>query len=172
MSVPQFAIHTQQRNFFVYVLVLSFTIITDQVTKFLAIKLYETYNELSFLHNFFQFSLIKNYSGFLGIVHIFPDNIRFFLLNVCVSFLLLGCLVYIFWSKNRPSRYSTPLVFVVGGGISNLVDRLLYDGGVIDFLSIGAGSFRSGIFNLADVYILVGSFVIGCYFFSSPVEPT
>jgi signal peptidase II len=63
-------------------------------------------------------------------------------------------------------------VFVVGGGISNLVDRLLYDDGVIDFLSIGVGSFRTGIFNLADVYILVGSFVIGCSFFSSPVKST
>jgi signal peptidase II len=172
MSAPQFSIHTQQSNFFVYILVLFFTIITDQVTKFLAIKLYEAYNELSFLHNFFQFSLIKNYGGFLGIVNNFPDNIRFFLLNVCVSFLLSGCLVYIFWSRNRTSRYSTPLVFVVGGGISNLVDRLLYDGGVVDFLSIGAGSFRTGIFNLADVYILVGSFVIGCSFFSSPVQST
>lgn len=165
MSVPQFAIHTQQRRIFKYVLVLFFTIITDQVTKYLAIKLYEAYNELSFLDNFFQFSLIKNYNGFLGIVNNFPDNIRFFLLNVCVSFLLLGCLVYIFWSKNRHFHYITPLLFVVGGGISNLVDRLLYDGGVIDFLSIGLGDFRTGIFNLADVYILVGSFVIGCFFF-------
>jgi signal peptidase II len=56
--------------------------------------------------------------------------------------------------------------------MSNLVDRLLFEGGVIDFLSIGIGGFRTGIFNLADVYILVGSFVIGCYFFSSPVEST
>lgn len=172
MPVPQITIHAQQRKIFIYVLVLFFTISTDQVTKFLAIKLYETYNELSFLHNFFHFSLIKNYNGFLGIVNGFSDNIRFFLLNVCVSFLLLGCLVYIFWSKNRHFHYITPLLFVVGGGISNLVDRLLYDGGVIDFLSIGIGSFRTGIFNLADVYILVGSFVIGCYFFSSPVKST
>lgn len=172
MSVPNFAIHTQKRNVFIYLLILFFTIITDQVTKFLAIKLYETYYEISFLHNFFQFSLIKNYGGFLGIVNIFPDNIHFFLLNVCVSVLLLGCLVYIFWPKNQPSRYSTPLMFVAGGGISNLIDRLLYDGGVIDFLSIGVGSFRTGIFNLADIYILVGSFVIGCYFFSPPIKST
>jgi signal peptidase II len=153
-------------------MVLLFTIITDQFTKFLAVKLFETYNETSLLSNFFQFSLIKNYSGFLGIVDIFPENIRIFILNVCVSFLLLGGLVYIFWSGNRTSHYITPLVFVVGGGISNLVDRLLYDDGVIDFLSIGVGSFRTGIFNLADVYILVGSFVIGCSFFSSPVKST
>jgi signal peptidase II len=172
MPVPQLTIHTQQRRVLKYLLLLFFTIITDQFTKLLAVKLFEVYNETTFSPNLFQFTLIKNYSGFLGIVNIFPDNIRFFLLNICVSFLLVGCLVYIFWSKNRPSCYSTPLVFVVGGGISNLVDRLLYDGGVIDFLSIGAGSFRTGIFNLADVYILAGSFVIGCSIFSSPVEST
>jgi signal peptidase II len=172
MPVTQLTTHTQQRRVFIYVMLLFFTIITDQFTKLLAVKLFETYNETSFLHNFFQFTLIENNGGFLGIVNNFPENVRFFLLNVCVSFLLLGCLAFIFWSKNRTSRYSIPLVFVVGGGMSNLVDRLLFEGGVIDFLSIGIGGFRTGIFNLADVYILVGSFVIGCYFFSSPVEST
>ena len=170
--MPQSEIHTQQRYYLRYIVILFFTIITDQVTKFFAIKLYAAYNELSFLYNFFQFSLIKNYNGFLGIVNIFPDNIRFFLLNIGVSFVLTGCLLYVFLCKKRHDHYIIPLMFVIGGGISNLIDRILYNGGVIDFLSIGVGTFRTGIFNLADVYILVGSFVIGCSLFSFQVKST
>jgi signal peptidase II len=89
-----------------------------------------------------------------------------------VSFLLLGCLVYLFCSHQRTARYDMPLVFVVGGGMSNLLDRLLHDGGVTDFLSIGIGNFRTGIFNLADVYILIGSFVLGYYLLSSSAKST
>jgi len=32
---------------------------------------------------------------------------------------------------------------------------------VIDFINIGLGGFRTGIFNLADVYILAASFALG-----------
>jgi signal peptidase II len=63
-------------------------------------------------------------------------------------------------------------VFVIGGGISNLLDRLIQDGGVTDFLSVGFGEFRTGIFNLADVYILLGSFILGYYIFSTPTKST
>jgi signal peptidase II len=49
---------------------------------------------------------------------------------------------------------------VAGGGISNLIDRLFYDGRVTDFLNIGIGSFRTGIFNLADMAILAGALLL------------
>ena len=44
---------------------------------------------------------------------------------------------------------------VVAGGISNLVDRIAM-GSVIDFLNVGVGPFRTGIFNVADVAIVTG----------------
>ena len=47
------------------------------------------------------------------------------------------------------------MCFLIGGGIGNIIDRLLY-GSVTDFLHIDFGLFRTGIFNLADVSIMVG----------------
>ncbi len=44
----------------------------------------------------------------------------------------------------------------VGGGLGNWIDRLLHDGSVTDFLVLGAGSLRTGVFNLADVAIVLG----------------
>jgi signal peptidase II len=59
------------------------------------------------------------------------------------------------------SRYSwSPvarcgLVLFLAGGLSNLADRLAI-GSVIDFLNVGIGPIRTGVFNVADVAIMAG----------------
>jgi signal peptidase II len=52
------------------------------------------------------------------------------------------------------------LALVAGGGISNLIDRLLYDGRVTDFLNVGIGGVRTGIFNVADMAIMAGALLL------------
>ncbi|MGE0642983.1 MAG: signal peptidase II [Nitrospira sp.] len=44
----------------------------------------------------------------------------------------------------------------MSGGLSNLFNRLRHDGRVIDFLNLGIGSLRIGIFNVADACITAG----------------
>jgi signal peptidase II len=51
------------------------------------------------------------------------------------------------------------LCFVIGGGVGNLFDRILY-GSVTDFLYVKFGIFQTGIFNMADVSIMAGLFII------------
>ena len=55
------------------------------------------------------------------------------------------------WS--RPSLVGLALLFA--GGASNLVDRALRDS-VVDFMNVGLGPLRTGVFNVADVAILAG----------------
>ncbi len=143
-------------------------IIMDQWTKFLAVIFLTKDNEVLFFSSFFKFSLVQNHGGFLGVIDNLSETWRFFLLIVCVSVLLIICLLYLLGFNKTTPRYDIPLALVIGGGIGNLVDRLLHNGGVTDFLSIGIGNFRTGIFNLADVSILIGSFILGYAFFSSP----
>ncbi len=52
------------------------------------------------------------------------------------------------------------LSLIVGGGLGNLIDRLLNHGVVVDYISMGVGSLRTGVFNLADAAITVGLVVI------------
>ena len=47
------------------------------------------------------------------------------------------------------------LILAVGGGMGNLIDRIAH-GAVVDFVSLGIGPLRTGIFNLADVAITIG----------------
>jgi len=50
------------------------------------------------------------------------------------------------------------LTLFVGGGVSNWLDRFFH-GTVVDFLNIGIGPIRTGVFNVADVAIMCGAVI-------------
>ena len=137
------------------------TVLADQYTKYLGRQYLIPNETFFFLNGIVQITVIENRGGFLGVVNNLPENIRFFLLYICVAILLLCCISYLFFSNSQSLKYALPLSCVVGGGMGNLIDRIINNGGVYDFVSIGLGQFRTGIFNLADVFILAGSFLLG-----------
>ena len=55
------------------------------------------------------------------------------------------------------------LVLILAGGIGNLIDRLSNGGYVTDFICLGIGPIRTGIFNIADVAITLGCLLIACH---------
>ena len=58
-----------------------------------------------------------------------------------------------------PGRALFGVALFVAGGASNLVDRIAY-GVVVDFMNVGIGPLRSGIFNVADMAIVLGVFIL------------
>ena len=48
------------------------------------------------------------------------------------------------------------LALVIGGALSNVIDRVLY-GAVADFFLLHVGPFEWYVFNLADVWIVAGA---------------
>jgi len=52
------------------------------------------------------------------------------------------------------------VTLVVGGGFGNVIDRIVNNGGVVDFLNVSIGSLRTGIFNVADMAIMLGAEVL------------
>jgi signal peptidase II len=55
----------------------------------------------------------------------------------------------------------TALTLFLAGGISNLVDRVTH-GSVVDFMNVGLGPLRTGIFNVADMAIMTGLVILAC----------
>jgi signal peptidase II len=62
------------------------------------------------------------------------------------------------------------LSLFVAGGASNWIDRLLR-GSVVDFLIIGIGPVRTGVFNVADAAIMSGAATIVLYEIRRSAQP-
>jgi signal peptidase II len=78
------------------------------------------------------------------------------LLSVVVGAVLAALLAYLFITKPQNPIVGVSIALIVGGGVSNLIDRLRYGGYVVDFLNVGIGPVRTGIFNVADMAIMLG----------------
>ena len=72
---------------------------------------------------------------------------------------LIGALFgYLFWEKRLLETYALPLGLILGGGVSNLMDRFTQEG-VVDYVYWHCG-FDFAIFNFADVMIDLGVLLI------------
>ena len=99
----------------------------------------------------------ENPGAFLSLGAKLSDDARFWIFTVMVAALLIGLLVFAFrMSPHTPFLIILAIALIVGGGLSNLIDRLMNDGRVVDFMQLGIGPFRTGVFNVADVAIMGG----------------
>ena len=86
------------------------------------------------------------------------------------SFLLICFLVYLLIKKFNTLN-STILIaisIILGGGISNLIDRL-FRGYVIDYIDIN-NIFEYPVFNLADIFIVCGVILIVISIITSTIK--
>jgi signal peptidase II len=134
------------------------TIGCDRVTKHLATSRLADAPAQSFLGDVFRLEYAENTGAFLSLGSTLPDQLRTALLTFGVAIGLI--LVAILAVKKRWT--GVPLAgaaLIWAGGVSNLVDRAVR-GSVVDFMNLGLGSLRTGIFNVADVAIMLGAILI------------
>ena len=102
---------------------------------------------------------VVNTGVFLSLGHALSPATRFWLFVVGVG----GVLAMLLGLTLRDARFHRPEVVavaaIVGGGIGNLVDRVQL-GAVRDFLNVGIGPLRTGIFNVADMAITFGGIAL------------
>jgi signal peptidase II len=103
-----------------------------------------------------RFELAFNPGAFMSLGASLPPVLREALLLVGVPLLLAGFCTVLLRDQALRSRESLSLGLIVGGGLANWLDRILHSGTVTDFVSLGLGPLRTGIFNLADVAIVAG----------------
>jgi signal peptidase II len=125
----------------------------------------------SFLADTVRLEFSENAGAFLGLGSGWPVEVRTGLFTAGTALLLLILIVMAI-----RQRWSGPalagLALFVSGGASNLADRMAR-GSVVDFMNVGVGPLRTGIFNVADVAIMLGvAIVIVAGFRSSESDPT
>jgi signal peptidase II len=123
---------------------------------------------ISFLHDIIQVEYTENQGAMLGLGSNLPVEARFLFLVVFDAVILLLALVFAIQTQKLNLVQFTGLSLITAGGLGNFLDRLLNDGAVIDFVSLGIGPIRSGVFNLADVFILSGIFIFLTSSFKKP----
>src|SRR6266446_442866 len=125
----------------------------DQTTKSFA-QSYLPHTEVwSFLGDILRLQVTYNYGAFLSLGASLPEFWRLALFGVCVGTLLLGLLSYALLAKHIPTTAVIAIALFFAGGLSNFTDRLVNGGYVVDFINVGVGPLRTGIFNVADIFI-------------------
>jgi signal peptidase II len=135
-------------------LLLAATAGCDRVTKHLALTTLAGNPGQSYLGDTVRLDYHENKGGFLSTGAEWRPATRAAVFQVANGLFLIGTLVLALrfqWSRLAAAG----LVMFLAGGISNLVDRVAI-GGVIDFLNVGVGPLRTGIFNVADMAIMGG----------------
>lgn len=159
------------RRFFVVILTLSCCVGCDQVSKSAARSMLHSGVTESVFADSLRFQLTENPGSFLSLGASLPEQLRFTLFTAAVTVVLVGLVCAALFARRLSTARFVALALLAGGGISNLIDRLLYDGRVTDFLNVGIGALRTGIFNLADMAILAGALLLVLRMRASPSTP-
>ncbi|AYB31226.1 signal peptidase II [Chryseolinea soli] len=146
-------------NIMLILVVLVSNVGCDQVSKAIARNSLGENQTVSLVNDHIKLMKVENKGAFLSLGSALPVFLRIVLLNI-LPLVVLGLAGFYVFTRTNLSRITTiGTCFVIGGGLGNIYDRMVY-GSVTDFLHIDFGIFQTGIFNLADVSIMVGAFVI------------
>ena len=129
----------------------------DRVTKDLAKDHLKDKAEYSYFHDSFRLQYVENTGAAMSFADGLPKAASFWLLAIIPLAFLILLLVYAIRRSEKMNfgkLFAFSLIFA--GGIGNIIDRLLFDRHVTDFMNIGILKLRSGIFNFADVWITTG----------------
>jgi competence protein ComEC len=128
----------------------------DQVTKSLAKGYLQNHPTVSMLGDTFRLQYAENPGAFLSLGASLPHEWRAVLFIVGGTLLVGAAALYAFLSARVGRLGVVALSLICAGGIGNLADRIRYDGRVVDFLNLGVGPVRTGIFNVADMALMLG----------------
>ncbi len=142
------------RRAFVLCLFLIGTAACDRATKHFAITSLAGAADQSFLADTVRLTYHENPGAFLGLGAQWGPGARTAVFQIGNGLFLLAAAVLILMG-GFCRLGQAGLLLLLAGGVSNLVDRVAL-GRVIDFLNVGIGPLRTGIFNIADVAILAG----------------
>ncbi|MCE7072348.1 MULTISPECIES: signal peptidase II [Dyadobacter] len=130
----------------------------DQISKNVVRKNVGFYQTISVVEDIVTITYVENTGAFLSIGAGLPHTMKVILLSVIPLIVLFFGVAYILLKRNLTLMSALALSFAIGGGIGNIYDRLMH-GSVTDFLHINLGFFQTGIFNMADVSIMMGMFI-------------
>lgn len=131
----------------------------DQISKAMVRNRIDENEQISVVNPYFTLMRVENEGAFLSLGDSLPKMARFILLALFPLAVLGFGIGYLFLKRNISKSVLLGFAFVIGGGMGNLYDRLVY-GSVTDFMHMDFVIFKTGIFNMADVSIMTGISIV------------
>ena len=128
----------------------------DQVTKHFAREHLAGAATRTWLHDTLRLQYAENHGAFLSAGQGMSAEARRVVLTGGSALLIAGTMLALLLARDLSVYSAVALALIIAGGFGNLYDRLLHNGVVVDFMNIGLGRLRTGIFNFADVHLLIG----------------
>ena len=141
-------------DFMLIALIIFLIVVFDQISKYYADLLLKGAESVSVVPGLFSFHYHENKGAAWGLL---ADHRWVFMIISTIA--ILGITFYLIYSRKEknPLIFRLSLAFFVGGGIGNMIDRIIL-GYVIDFIQFDFIDFP--IFNIADSFITIGAFLM------------
>ncbi len=143
----------------VSVLSIVLLIALDQITKKIAQASLMGKGTIPVIDDFFMLVYATNRGGFLSFGSSAGGLLWWMFFVVLPLVVLIAFSVYVVTKKKDDWFYLSFWIFVISGGVGNLLDRIFY-GEVIDFMHMNFGIFQTGVFNVADLYLNVFALLV------------
>ena len=142
-------------------------IVLDQISKIIVRAYLQPKGSITIIKNFFKLTYVENRGGAWGA---FSGNLWLFIIITVAALAFMFYLMKDFDLKNN-AFYSIALVLVIAGAIGNFIDRIIFKY-VTDFLDFYIFGYDFPVFNIADICITIGVFMLlaKILFFSKGAE--
>ena len=152
--------NSKKNRYSLITLIVGLSIAFDQLSKIWIRNNFESYIEKSIIGDVFTLIKVENTGAFLGMGSELSEIPRILLLIFLPIIVLISITLYTYLEKTLDQTSIIGFSLIIGGGIANIFDRIVY-GSVTDFLYINLGGiFKTGIFNIADVSVTTGMILI------------
>ncbi|HVM90003.1 MAG TPA: signal peptidase II [Puia sp.] len=144
---------------FIILLIVVSNVGCDQFSKKIVRNRLTENDEIEMLYHHLTVMRVENSGAFLSFGDSLSRSVKNVLLSALPVIALAFAFIYVFRKENMHAVSLIAICCIIGGGIGNIFDRIAY-GSVTDFLYLHFGIFHTGVFNMADLSITTGAFVI------------
>jgi len=131
----------------------------DQITKEKVRTEISQHEIIPIIDHHFILKKVENKGAALSMGEHLNPILKVVLLQVTPLIVLMLLCFYIFKESKISHLNLIGLSFIIGGGIGNIYDRIVY-GSVTDFMYVEFGLLKTGIFNMADVSVSIGAILV------------
>ncbi|MBR2826873.1 MAG: signal peptidase II [Erysipelotrichaceae bacterium] len=132
------------------IVLLIFTVLIDQLTKFVVESKMALYESIEIISGFFHITYTRNTGAAWSILE--GKGTLFAIMALIVS---CGIIYYLIKNRNASKLERTAMILICGGALGNMIDRVVH-GYVVDFLNFYIFGYDYPVFNIADSFLVIG----------------